>query len=80
MRRAGFRGVRAHSHDMTHAWDAAGYLAFYTEFDEESLFAELDRRERREIERRLRTRLQRLSADDLTLRLPVIYAIGDAPG
>lgn len=79
MRRAGFRDVRAHTHEMAHAWDAASYLAFYTQFDEESLFAELDRGERREIERRIRTKLRRLSPDELTLRLPVIYVVGRVP-
>jgi SAM-dependent methyltransferase len=79
MRRAGFRSVQAHTHEMAHEWDAAGYLAFYTQFDEESLFAELDRGERRDIERRIRTRLERLSPDELTLRLPVIYALGRSP-
>jgi SAM-dependent methyltransferase len=79
MRKAGFRSVQAHTHEMAHEWDAAGYLAFYTQFDEESLFADLARGERRDIERRIRTRLQRLSPDELTLRLPVIYAMGRRP-
>ena len=79
MRRAGFRDVRAHATEMHHPWDAAGYLAFFTQFDEESLFAELDAEERRDIERRIRRGLDRLTPDELTLRLPVIYASGRAP-
>lgn len=80
MRRAGFRDVRSHADEVAHAWDAKSYLAFLTEFDEESLFAELEPRERRDIERRILRRLERLSRGELTLRLPVIYALGRAAG
>ena len=79
MRRAGFREVTAHAAEMAHAWDAAGYLAFFTQFDEESLFADLDAEERVDIERRIRSGLDRLTPEQLTLRLPVIYATGRAP-
>jgi SAM-dependent methyltransferase len=80
MRRAGFRDVQAHEDEVVHAWDAAGYLAFFTRFDEASLFAELDRAERRDIERELLRRLRRLTPDQLTLRLPVVHALGRVPG
>lgn len=80
MRRAGFREVRAHADEVVHEWDPAGYLAFLTEFDEASLFDELDRAERRGIEREIRRRLQRLTRQQLTLRLPVVHAMGRAPG
>ena len=80
MRRAGFRDVRAHTDELEHEWDAAGYVAFFTEFDEESLFAELDSRERRQITAKIRRRLERLTPAQLTLRLPVVHAIGRAPG
>lgn len=80
MRRAGFREVRAHADELVHRWDPADYLAFLTEFDEKTLFAELDRRERRAIERRIRDRLARLTPQQLTLRLPVVYVTGRAPG
>lgn len=80
MRRAGFRGVRAHTEELAHAWDPAGYVAFFSEFDEESLFAELDARERREITAKIRRRLERLTPEQLTLRLPVVHAIGRATG
>lgn len=76
MRRAGFRDVHARAEELAHPWDAAGYLAFFTEFDEESLFADLEPRERTDIERRIRRRLDRLTREELTLRLPVIYAAG----
>jgi SAM-dependent methyltransferase len=78
MRRAGFRDVRAHTDELVHAWDPAGYVAFFTEFDEESLFAELEPRERRQITAKIRRRLERLTAEQLTLRLPVVHAIGRA--
>ena len=80
MRRAGFRHVEAHEEEVVHTWDAAGYLAFFTEFDEASLFAELDRAERRDIQREMLRRLRRLTPEQLTLRLPVVHALGRAPG
>ena len=42
MRRAGFRDVTAWTEELSYAWDAKGYLAFLTEFDEASLFEDLD--------------------------------------
>lgn len=79
MRRAGFRNIRTFTAEVEHAWDAPGYLAFLTEYDEETLFAELDGEERADIERRIFDGVSRLSADELTLRLPVIYALGRVP-
>lgn len=80
MRRAGFREVSAWSRDLTYAWDARGYLEFLTDFDEASLFDDLEPKERREIEGRILDGLQRLSAEQLTLRLPIVYAMGTNPG
>jgi Methylase involved in ubiquinone/menaquinone biosynthesis len=79
MRRAGFSEVRAEVEEVVHAWSPADYLGFLTEFDEESLFAELDARERRDIERKIGRRLRRLTREQLTLRLPVVHAMGRAP-
>ena len=76
MRRAGFREVRASVGECTYAWDAKGYLAFLTQFDEQSLFDDLERSERAEIEAAILERLERLVPDELTLRLPVVYAMG----
>jgi ubiquinone/menaquinone biosynthesis C-methylase UbiE len=78
MRRAGFHDVTASTAEVAHPWDAQGYLAFLTQFDEESLFAELEPDERHEIEGEILDSLARLSLDELTLRLPVIYALGRA--
>jgi SAM-dependent methyltransferase len=80
MRRAGFKDVTAWSDELTYAWDAPGYLGFLTDFDEASLFAELEAGERRQIEARILEGLQRLTPDQLTLRLPIIYARGTNPG
>jgi len=80
MRRAGFRDVQAHAAECVHRWDAAGYLAFLTEFDEESLFADLEADERREIEDRILERLENLAPEALTLQLPVVYATGRTAG
>lgn len=80
MRKAGFVEVRAREEDVVHEWSPADYLGFLTEFDEESLFAELDRGERREIEREIGRRLRRLTREQMTLRMPVVHALGRAPG
>ncbi len=80
MRKAGFREVRAWSDEVAHPWSARDYLAFFTQFDEESLFADLEARERAEIEAEMLEGLERLSADALLLRLPIVYAMGRAAG
>jgi SAM-dependent methyltransferase len=76
MRRAGFREVRAWPGECMYAWDAKGYLAFLTEFDEQSLFDGLERGERAEIEAAILDRLEGLAPAELTLRLPIVYALG----
>jgi SAM-dependent methyltransferase len=80
MRKAGFRDVRAWSDEVAHPWTARDYLAFFTQFDEESLFAELEQGERAEIEAEMLAGLERLTPDELTLRLPIVYAMGRAAG
>jgi ubiquinone/menaquinone biosynthesis C-methylase UbiE len=80
MRRAGFREVRAHVDEVAHEWSPAGYLAFLTKFDEAALFDELGRAERRDIEREITRRLRGLTPEQRTLRLPVVHAMGRAPG
>jgi SAM-dependent methyltransferase len=80
MRRAGFRDVRAWVGECEYPWDARGYLAFLTEFDEQSLFDELEPDERARIERRILDGLERLASQQLTLRLPIVYAMGRAAG
>lgn len=80
MRKAGFRDVTAWSDEVAHPWTARDYLAFFTRFDEESLFAELEAGERAEIEAQMLDGLERLSASELLLRLPIVYAMGRAAG
>jgi SAM-dependent methyltransferase len=80
MRRAGFRNATAWSRDLTYAWDAKGYLEFLTDFDEASLFDDLEPDERQQIEARILDGLQTLTAEQLTLRLPIVYAMGTNPG
>jgi SAM-dependent methyltransferase len=76
MRRAGFQNVLASEGLVEHAWDATGYLGFLTEFDEESLFGDLEDAEYEEISGRIRERLAKLSVDEMTLRLPIVYVSG----
>ena len=78
-RQAGFRGVRAVRSELEHRWDPQGYAAFISEFDEESLFAELDADERRRLEARLLERLAKLSPEELTYRLPIVSVTGRVP-
>ncbi|HJP87845.1 MAG TPA: class I SAM-dependent methyltransferase [Candidatus Limnocylindrales bacterium] len=80
MRKAGFRDVTAWSDEVAHPWTAREYLAFFTQFDEESLFAELDAAERADIEAQMLDGLEKLTAAELTLRLPIVYAMGRAAG
>lgn len=77
-RRAGFRDVHAEASALVHRWTPEAYAAFITEFDEQSTFAELDRRERRAAERRLLEELRRLTPEALTVRMPVVYVTGIA--
>lgn len=79
MREAGFRDVRAWAGEATYAWHAEGYLEFLTDFDEASLFADLEAAERAEIEARILAGLRALTPDQLTLRLPIVYVTGRAP-
>ena len=75
-----FSDVIAHEGELVHTWTAESYLAFFTEFDEATLFEELDPAERMRIVRELGTRLRRLSADELTMRLPTVYVRGRVRG
>ena len=79
MRRAGFRDVRAWSAELTYPWDARGYLEFLTDFDEASLFGDLEADERTSMEAKILAGLEALSAEQLTLRLPIVYAMGTNP-
>ena len=80
MQAAGFADVVVRNGELAHEWDAQGYVDFYTEFDEASLFDDLEPDERAELIGKLRDRLQPLTHDEMTLRLPVLYVEGRVPG
>jgi len=80
MRDAGYADVRVRNGELAHEWDAQGYVEFYTQFDEASLFYDLEDEEREELTGKLRDRVSALSRDAMTLRLPVLYVVGRAPG
>ena len=76
LRRAGFRDVVADGAMLEYAFTVDGYISFLTEFDEESLFAEMGRTERRKFLQQFRERLMALRPDELTFRVPIVYASG----
>ena len=76
LRSAGFRDVTAEESTLAYAFTVESYIGFLTEFDEESLFDEMDRTERRRFLAHLRERLMGLDPDELVFRAPIVYAIG----
>jgi ubiquinone/menaquinone biosynthesis C-methylase UbiE len=79
MRRAGFRDVAASSAELDYAFTVESYIAFLTEFDEETLFEEMGRSERHRFLARFRERLMALDPDELHFRVPIVYAAGRRP-
>ena len=79
-RRAGFSGVEARAAELAHCWTAESYLAFFSEFDEATLFEDLDERERPQILRDIEHRLRRLTEHELTMRLPTVYVTARVRG
>ena len=80
MREAGYRDVVVREGELAHEWDAQGYVEFFTLFDEASLFDDLEPDERQELTDKLRRRVDGLTREQMTLRLPVLYVVGRAPG
>jgi ubiquinone/menaquinone biosynthesis C-methylase UbiE len=76
LRRAGFRDVTASREMLDHAFTVESYIGFLTEFDEESLFDEMDRTERRRFLRIFRERLMALDPEAFRFRVPIVYATG----
>jgi ubiquinone/menaquinone biosynthesis C-methylase UbiE len=76
LRHAGFADVEAHAGLIEHRFSADGYIEFLSEFDEESLFDELEPEVRRRLESTLRHELARLSPDAMTMRFPIVFATG----
>ncbi len=79
LRRAGFRDVTASRELLDHAFTVDSYIGFLTEFDEESLFDEMDRTERRRFLRIFRERLMALDSEAFRFRVPIVYATGRRP-
>jgi ubiquinone/menaquinone biosynthesis C-methylase UbiE len=76
LRRAGFADVTARAGWVAHRFGVEGYIAFLKEFDEEALFDELEPALRRRVIATLRGRLSALSADQMTMRFPIVFASG----
>lgn len=76
LRRAGFRDAAAEVTELTFAYTVESYIGFLVDFDEETLFEEMGRAERRRFLARLREGLMALSADALVFRAPIVYASG----
>jgi ubiquinone/menaquinone biosynthesis C-methylase UbiE len=76
LRRAGFADVTARAGILAHPFTVDGYLGFLTEFDEESMFAELDPQLRDRVITTLRDRLAPLTAEQRTMRARIVFASG----
>jgi ubiquinone/menaquinone biosynthesis C-methylase UbiE len=80
LRRAGFAGVEARPGWIEHRFSVEGYLEFMVEFDEETLFAELEPDLRARLISTFRERLVALSPDEMTMRFPIVFASGRRSG
>ncbi len=80
LRHAGFSDVDASRAMLDHAFTVESYIAFLTEFDEASLFDDMDRRDRRRFLALLRERLMALDPDQLHFRAGIVYASGTRSG
>ncbi|MEO8570182.1 MAG: class I SAM-dependent methyltransferase [Chloroflexota bacterium] len=76
LRRAGFARVEARGSVLAHRFTVDGFIAFLTEFDEETLFAELEPPLRKRLITTLRTRLEALPSEVMTMRFPIVFATG----
>jgi ubiquinone/menaquinone biosynthesis C-methylase UbiE len=80
LRRAGFADVAARGSTLEHRFGVEDYVAFLTEFDEETLIAELEPALRDRLLATLRRRLAALSPDDMTMRFPIVFVSGRHSG
>ena len=76
LRRAGFRDVSGSRAMLDYGYTVESYIAFLTDFDEVTLFDEMDRRERRRFLALLRERLTGLDPGDLRFTVAIVYASG----
>lgn len=76
LRRAGFSQAEARPGRLDHQFTVDRYVEFLTDFDEETLFAEMEPDLREQVLVRLRSRLSRLSSADMTIRSPIVFVTG----
>jgi SAM-dependent methyltransferase len=76
LRRAGFSDATASKALLDYAFTVDGYIGFLTDFDEQTLFEDMGRTERRRFLARFRERLMALDPDELHFRVPIVYASG----
>ena len=76
LRRAGFSDAVAEEGVLEHRFSVEGFIAFLSEFDEETLFQELDPDLRTQVLDELDRRLRRLSLAQMTMRFPIVFASG----
>jgi SAM-dependent methyltransferase len=76
LRRAGFAGVHARAGALGHRFSVDGYVAFLTEFDEESYLSELEPDLRDRLLGTLRERLAHLTAEEMTMSAALVFASG----
>ena len=76
LRSAGFSGVTSRGGWIDHRFTVDGYIGFLTDFDEETLFSELEPPLRKRVVSTLRDRLDRLSPAQMTMRFPIVFATG----
>lgn len=79
LRRAGFRSVRAETVWMEHRFTPSGYVDLAEHWTEDDTFATLDEPMRRRLRAAVIRRLERLPADVLLWRRPLVRAVGRRP-
>jgi ubiquinone/menaquinone biosynthesis C-methylase UbiE len=76
LRRAGFRDATASAGILDHPFTVDSYIAFLTDFDEQTLFEEMGRTDRRRFLVKLRERLMAMPSEAMHFRVPIVYAAG----
>ncbi|MFL5645543.1 MAG: class I SAM-dependent methyltransferase [Chloroflexota bacterium] len=80
LRRAGFRAVEGTAGSLDIRFDPDGYIGFLTEFDDPTLFDDLEPADRDRALATLRGRLAALDPADLSMPAPIVYAVGHRSG
>jgi ubiquinone/menaquinone biosynthesis C-methylase UbiE len=79
LRRAGYRDIHGRKAWLAYPFTPDRFAGFIEEFDEEDTFASMGRRTRDRAHRHLLDGLRTLTAEELTFRVPIVYANGEAP-